>query len=98
VQYYADSDGDLESSDESLLDQCSPQALARAQEKVEELQRLLGIAKTHYQQLGGELVEESESRQLEMEHKKLAHLSLCLFVFLFYFFFKFFIFIICSHC
>ena len=80
MQYYADSDGDLESSDESLLDQCSPQALAQAQEKVEELQRLLGIAKTHYQQLGGELVEDSESRQLEMEHKKLAHF------FLFFFF------------
>ena len=86
MQYYADSDGDLESSDESLLDQCSPQALARAQEKVEELQRLLGIAKTHYQQLGGELVEDSESRQLEMEHKKLAH-----------FFFFFFFFITCSY-
>ena len=72
--YYADSDGDLESSDESPSDQCSPQALGRAQGKVEELQRLLGIAKTHYQQLGGELVEDSESRLLENEHKKLAHL------------------------
>ena len=52
------------------MDHPSPQALTRAQEKVEELQKQLEMAKTRYQQLGGELEEESQIKLLEKEHNR----------------------------
>ena len=55
---------------ENGIDHPTSQAMARAGEKVEELQRLLDQAKTQYQQLGGELPEDRESELLKAEHKK----------------------------
>lgn len=64
------SDNELKSSDEAPVDHPSPQALTQAQEKVEELQKQLEMAKTRYQQLGGELEEESQIKLLEKEHNR----------------------------
>ena len=65
----ADSDSDDEKCEKSI-DRPTAQAVARAGEKVGELQRLLDTAKTHYRQLGGELPEDREIELLKAEHKK----------------------------
>lgn len=70
------SDNELESCDETPSDHPSPQALTRAWEKVEELQKQLEMAKTRYQQLGGELEEDSQIKLLEKEHNRWAHIVL----------------------
>ena len=64
------SNNELESCDETPSDHPSPQALTRAWEKVEELQKQLEMAKTRYQQLGGELEEDSQIKLLEKEHNR----------------------------
>lgn len=53
-----------------MMDTPTPQAVTRAGEKVEELQRLLETAKTHYRQLGGQLPEDNEIELLKKEHIK----------------------------
>ncbi|XP_064394153.1 ankyrin repeat domain-containing protein 42-like [Halichondria panicea] len=63
---------DNDSEDEKIaqiVDTPTPQAVTRAGEKVEELQRLLNMAKTHYRQLGGELPEDRELELMKVEHR-----------------------------
>ncbi len=64
---------DNDSEDEKIaqiVDTPTPQAVTRAGEKVEELQRLLNMAKTHYRQLGGELPEDRELELMKVEHRR----------------------------
>ncbi len=64
---------DNDSEDENIaqiIDTPTPQAIARASEKVEELQQLLKIAKTRYRQLGGELPEDREIDLIKADHSR----------------------------
>lgn len=51
-------------------DKPTPKALARVREKVDELQRLLGAAKTRFRQLGGELPEDREMELMKIGHQQ----------------------------
>lgn len=64
---------DNDSEDENIaqiIDTPTPQAVARASEKVEELQQLLKMAKTRYRQLGGELPEDREIELIKADHRR----------------------------
>ena len=52
------------------LDKPNPKALARAHEKVDELQELLDAAKIRFRQLGGEIPGDREKEMMEHEHKQ----------------------------
>ena len=61
---------DLDGDEGATPDRPTPKAVARAREKVEELQELLGAAKGKFRQLGGELPEDRELELTKEEHKR----------------------------